>query len=180
MSIDDDYIRDTDQLIFRAQHTAGFTTLSNAMLGDIRLSWKARGLLAYLLSKPPNWKVIISHLVTQGSDGKAAIVAGLDELEGFGYLKRTRRPKVKGQFDGWFIYVYEIPCKIPDETASDFQHPTASDFPATDNQSLLNTEVQKTDLQKKENELSISDPVDMADVRERRQRIMPDRFKATK
>jgi hypothetical protein len=144
-------LRGTDELIVRVAHERGYTKISNAMLCDSSLSWKARGLLAYLLSKPNDWKVIASHLETQSDhDGKASVVAGLDELERACYMLRTPRPKTKGQYAGWIIHVFEEPYKNPDETKCDFQSENQVRFSATDNQPLLITDTQRTELQRKE------------------------------
>ena len=104
-------------MIVRVPHKANYTIIANGALEDSRLSWKARGVLAYLLSKPDNWRVIVAHLVTQGPDGKAAITAALEELELYGYIRRTARRNVGGKYDGYDSEVFES----PDETASENQ-----------------------------------------------------------
>ncbi|QGJ92855.1 helix-turn-helix DNA binding domain protein [Arthrobacter phage Pureglobe5] len=67
-----------------------FAQIHNAALADGRLSFKARGILAYLLSRPPGWKTSADRLAQSGVDGERAIKSGLKELEEFGYLTRTR------------------------------------------------------------------------------------------
>lgn len=69
---------------------SGFTILPNAALNDQRLSWKARGLLAHLLSKPPLWRTSSRRLALDGPDGRDAVRTGLQELEQVGYLVRDR------------------------------------------------------------------------------------------
>lgn len=44
-------------MIFRRQHTANFTTISNRLFDDERLEADEMGILAYLLSRPNNWEV---------------------------------------------------------------------------------------------------------------------------
>jgi hypothetical protein len=147
-------MNDDDKLIFRHAHKRDYTVIQNSVLCDKRLSWRARGLFAFLLSKPDDWKVIVSHLVDQApKDGKASVTAALQELQGYGYLRKRLRPKVGGRFDGWDILLYEI----PDGTVSDLETRTASDSPSPVNQTLLSTDLQSTDLQKKEETSSISD-----------------------
>lgn len=67
-----------------------WTTVPNEALEDASLSWKARGLLAYLLSKPDDWKTTIRGLVRAGRDGYDSVESGLAELEEAGYLVRTK------------------------------------------------------------------------------------------
>ena len=42
-----------------------FSILRNEVIGDETLTWEARGMLAFLLSKPPHWKVSVKHLINQ-------------------------------------------------------------------------------------------------------------------
>jgi hypothetical protein len=76
--------------IVRTPRSSRFTVLSNALLEDARLSFKARGLLAYLLSRPDGWQTSADELARHGPNGRAAILSGLKELEKAFYLKRTR------------------------------------------------------------------------------------------
>lgn len=157
-------MNDNDKLIFRVVHRQNYTVIQNSVLCDTRLSWKARGLFSFLLSKPDDWKVIVSYLADQSpKDGRASVTSALQELQEIGYLKKRARPKERGKFDGWDILLYEI----PDETMSDNQtrfseipDETMSDLPSTVNRTLLSTDIQNTELQKKEENLSISDFAD--------------------
>lgn len=67
-----------------------FTQIPNTWLRDARLSWKARGLLAHLMSHRPGWEVTLESLASVGPDGITAIRAAVAELEECGYLKRER------------------------------------------------------------------------------------------
>ena len=46
----------TSRMIIRRRHTKNFTVIPNAIHEDDRLSLEARGLLEFLLSRPPNWE----------------------------------------------------------------------------------------------------------------------------
>lgn len=65
-----------------------FTIISNGALRDERLTWKARGLLAYLLSMDTGWITSVRRLAEVGPDGTTAVESALKELETFGYLER--------------------------------------------------------------------------------------------
>lgn len=67
-----------------------YTIISNAALRDERLTWKARGLLAYLLSMDTGWETSIRRLATVAPDGKSAVETALAELEALGYLERRQ------------------------------------------------------------------------------------------
>src|ERR1035437_8458427 len=73
------------QRIRRGKQTVNFTVLPNALLTDQNLTYKARGLAAYLLSRPEDWCVLISDL-SSGLDRDTAVLSGLKELRGLGYI----------------------------------------------------------------------------------------------
>lgn len=76
-----------DQTIFRAVKSRDFTTFSNSLLRDTRLSFKARGVLVMCLSNAEDWKVHRNWLVNQGQEGREAIQGALQELEKYGYVR---------------------------------------------------------------------------------------------
>lgn len=77
-------------------------------LSDTRLSLKSKGLLAYLLSKPSNWRVYVSDIVKRSTDGKAAVYSALKELESAGYIER-HQTRENGRITGYETVVYERP-----------------------------------------------------------------------
>jgi hypothetical protein len=85
-----------------------FTTVDNRLLRDKSLSFKATGLLAFLLSLPDEWRPNSRHLAGIKTDGRDSVQAGLRELEAAGYLVRTRTRDSGGTFE-WTIEVYETP-----------------------------------------------------------------------
>ncbi len=93
--------------IIRRPRAAHFTTLSNDLIEDSRLSFKARGLLVYLLSRPDDWQTDAHRISRIGPDGRSAILAGLKELEVAGYLKRTRAQDERGR--------WSTTCEVFDE-----------------------------------------------------------------
>lgn len=85
-----------------------YVMLNKSLLDDDRLSWKAKGILAYLLSKPDDWTIIIEHLIKQSTDGEKSLRAGLNELKEFNYLQRYPVYK-NGLVIRWESTVYEQP-----------------------------------------------------------------------
>lgn len=70
-----------------------FVMISRRSIQDKRLSWEARGLLAYLLSKPNDWTVIVESLVNESPNARRdRVYRILNELEELGYcVKRNLR-----------------------------------------------------------------------------------------
>lgn len=67
-----------------------FTQVANEVLNNPRLSAKAKGLYAYLYSKPDGWNFAIDRIANDFTDGRASINNGLQELEANKYLTRER------------------------------------------------------------------------------------------
>lgn len=76
--------------IVRSAPRERFAIIPNAALEHEALSWKARGLLAYLLSRPPGWQTSAERLAAIAPDGRHAIRTGLAELRAAGYLVQER------------------------------------------------------------------------------------------
>ncbi|WEV42986.1 hypothetical protein OZX56_05405 [Lactobacillus sp. ESL0684] len=82
-----------------------YVNISQRLISDDRLSWKARGIFAYLWGQADNWQFYVSELVRHATDGKKSLQGGLLELERFGYLERNNKHTDKGVFGGkeWIL-----------------------------------------------------------------------------
>jgi len=96
-------------MIFRIKKTKGFTTLPNQMLRDTRITLKARGLLAQLLTHSVKYEISKKKVVNQNIEGKDAINSAFNELIRFGYIV-PKKSRNKGRYQ--FEYdVYDTPIK---------------------------------------------------------------------
>lgn len=77
-----------------------FTQIPNEWLRDTRLSLKAIGLLAQIMSHSPGWNMSIRSLAKANQVGTDTIKSAVVELEQHGYL--TRSDKQKQNEDGTF------------------------------------------------------------------------------
>lgn len=84
----------------------GFTVLYNSMVKDDRLPLEAKGLFAYIMSRPPDWKFTVSGLAVSTKTGKDKIRRILAQLEQVGYLLREQGHKENGTFGG-NVYVLQ-------------------------------------------------------------------------
>ena len=76
-----------------------FVILSNDWVRDVRLSWRARGLLAWLSSHSVSFKVSEARITAASEhDGRHTVREALAELESLGYLTRTKDHGVGGRF----------------------------------------------------------------------------------
>lgn len=88
---------------------SNFTILANVTLCDANLSWEARGMLAFLLSKPDHWVVNVKHLVKESpSAGRDKVYSILKELETHGYLTQERLRDESGHYADTERVVHEI------------------------------------------------------------------------
>ena len=72
---------------YKKSSKKNFTQVSNEMLSDKRLTLKARGLFAYMDSKPDDWNFTLRSMATQFKDGIDSISSAMKELKEFGYVE---------------------------------------------------------------------------------------------
>ena len=108
----------------RKEYSKGFTTTSNTIIRDERLTWKARGIFNYLWSMPDDWDFYAKEVAKHAKDGIHSLDSGLEELAEYGYLERTRLRDKKGRFGA--------PVWVLHDDPADVQKPKC-DFPILDN-----------------------------------------------
>lgn len=126
-----------------------FTIISNTIILDERLSWKAKGIYLYAMSRPANWTFYLCDIVNHSTDGRDAVNSGLKELETFGYLIRTKRRDEAQKFahDHWEFIIN------PDEFKKSLPQ---TGFPLTAKPSAGNPPLIKTDINKTDKEKDLS------------------------
>lgn len=134
-----------DGIIIKRKVRSNFTVLDNNVIRDDRLSWKALGILTYLLSLPPDFKLYLKKLGSLRPSGRDSTRTGLVELQECGYLTIEKiRDEESGRFLGNFWEVTDTPEAIgncPSTPETDFPNTgfPIADFPASENHTLLNT-----------------------------------------
>lgn len=97
-------------IIRRIKKERAFAQISNELINNNQLSYKALGILTYILSKPDDWEVYNSDLIREGIDGKESIRTGLLELKEKKYIQRYRVfNKKTSSVHHWETLVSEVP-----------------------------------------------------------------------
>ncbi|RKQ16958.1 hypothetical protein D8M03_08760 [Lysinibacillus endophyticus] len=134
--------------IIRAEKNENYTVLDQGFLKNRRLSWKAKGILAHMLSKPDDWYFRIDELMKHATDGDRSFRSGLNELKNYGYVERFP-VYVDHKIVKWETIVYEVPPKLLLEKVQEGNHnPTSinqGNAALLNTDFKLNTELQNTD-----------------------------------
>ena len=85
-----------------------YVQIDKTGINDNRLSWKATGLLTYLVGRPSDWKIVLEHLATCKTDGITACKSALRELRTFNYCHYFEL-RQKGKVVETFYIIYEVP-----------------------------------------------------------------------
>ena len=121
-----------EKTIIRVNKKANFVVISRFPLEDERLTWEARGLYSFLLAKPDNWQISLTHLTRSSPAGRDKNRRILNELVGFKYICKNEIRTTSGQFSYPEYIIYELPYD---------GHFEKSDLPATENPSAVDPSV---------------------------------------
>lgn len=103
--------------IFRTKLTRDFTVLPNELLRDRTLSFKARGIIAMVLSNKDEWVVHHTWLQEQGSEGREAVAGGMHELERAGYAVFAEQRGEDGKIAAGVWTFYDVPLPEDDRSS---------------------------------------------------------------
>lgn len=142
----------TNNTITRRKYERDFCYMANEFLKDSRLSWKAKGIIAYVQMLPDDWVLNMRDLTNRATDGRDSLYSGIKELEKYGYCAKVMQRNPDGTIAG---YAYEICDKSvfqpftenPVTDAPQPENPDTvkpdTDKPGTENPTLLNTNLTK-------------------------------------
>jgi len=75
-----------------------FTQIANVVLNCRTLSFKAKGIYAFMICKPKGWNFTINSMAKQVKDGKAGIHAGIKELKDAGWVSYVKHQDGTGTY----------------------------------------------------------------------------------
>lgn len=125
-------------IVKMTKHIKDYFIMDNRPLrDDKRLSWKAKGILAYLLSLPDNWEIRRKEVASHSKDGLNSLDSGLQELCDTGYcIKKQLREDNK--ISGFTYFVKELP---------ELKLPQKSKLQQSGNQGIENQDIENQDIE---------------------------------
>ena len=70
----------------RVEKTDNFSVIHNGFLRRKDLSWKAKGILTYILHLPSDWNINLNEIIRHATDGEKSFRSGWKELKDAGYV----------------------------------------------------------------------------------------------
>lgn len=126
-------------MIIRSKFKNRFTQVPNAIFDDRRLSLPAKGLLIYLLSRPPSWTVRHGQLQYKLGVGRKLLDKLLKELLAAGYLDRD---EYQGRDENNCFMPYDYVVRdIPENRAPDAPTAQHSEPPREKDIGINNKEI---------------------------------------
>ena len=119
----------------RVEKTKNYSVISNEFIRRKDLSWKAKGILTYILTLPDDWVININEIMTHATEGEKAFRSGWKELKDAGYVNRYPvRDKESNKITHWETVIRE-------------SVDTKGFYPLTQNVQVQNVQVQKVQVQ---------------------------------
>ena len=135
----------------RVEKNKNYTVIHNEFLRREDLSWKAKGMLAYILSLPDDWTINLDEIARHSTDGKSSFQSGWKELRDAGYVSRV---PVKDNHTKKIIRWETIVRETADINKSHNMKTHSLETQSMENQSLENQPLLSTDSTKDLNKLN--------------------------
>lgn len=129
--------------VFKIEKQKNYTVMSNYHLQDRSLSYKAKGLLSFMLSLPEDWDYSMKGLVAVSKENIKAIRSILNELKDHGYLEIQQTRGEKGYYKYEYI-IREIPLDVLQEKNNPDTQKGYADIGDTEKDNQINTNKQNT------------------------------------
>lgn len=134
------------RLINKSKRKDAFLVIdNNGYIRDIRLSFKAKGILTLMLTNKEDWFTHPYEIVRHSKDGISSLSSGCKELIDYKYVKKVQERNEKGYFIRTLFYVYDEPY---DNSPIPLYKPKKNEGPEIENPKMENP---VTDYRKSEN-----------------------------
>lgn len=134
--------------VFKIEKNQNYTVMSNHHLRDRNLSYKAKGLLSFMLSLPDDWDYSLTGLCSISKESRDGIRSILKELQEHHYVEIEKVRGDKGYFEYNYL-IYEVPHFISlenEQSNPDMENPHM-DTPNVETTTQINTNIINTKKQ---------------------------------
>lgn len=99
----------SDLIVVRTSKNKNYKTIKLDCINDKNISWRAKGLHSYLISRPDGWEIWEKDLVNRSTEGRDAMRAARAELINSNYLYLIEKRDRNGRFCGIIHFTLETP-----------------------------------------------------------------------
>jgi hypothetical protein len=127
--------------VLKIEKNQNYTVMSNHHLRDRNLSYKAKGLLLFMLSLPDDWDYSLAGLCSISKESRDGIRSILKELQEHHYVEIEKVRGNKGYFEYNYL-IYEIPHfeeHEHDENNPDMENPYLDSPSVVESTTQINT-----------------------------------------
>lgn len=118
----------------------------NELLNDKTISLKAKGLFAFMESKPDDWSFSVTKIGRLVKESRDAVAAGLIELESSGYLTRSRYQDSSGYWQVEYSLTDRPSSDIPTTENPSQENPSTENTLNISNKDITNKDITNKDL----------------------------------
>lgn len=101
-----------EKKIIKIEKNRSFSIISNECLRNKNISARAKGIYAYIMTLPEDWKLYKSELYNHFTEGRDALNTAFKELEDCGYIFKKQTKKEDGTFLSYEYTIYENAIRI--------------------------------------------------------------------
>lgn len=133
-----------------------FGMVPNMLLNNENISLKAKGLFAFMQSKPQGWNFSVEGMAFQLKESKSAISSALIELETFGFVTRKKQQTAKGFVTNYKLFFEKPIADFPTLENPTFEKPTLEKPMVGKSVNISKKDISKKDISKKERESALA------------------------
>jgi hypothetical protein len=133
-----------------------FGMVPNKLLNNENISLKAKGLFAFMQSKPDGWNFSVEGMSVQLKESKSAISSALIELENNGFVTRKKQQTSKGFITNYKLFFEKPIADFPTLENPTLENPTLENPMVGKSVNNSKKELSKKDISNKERESALA------------------------
>lgn len=110
-----------DTRIIKTEKKDNYSVISNECFRNPQISAKAKGIFAYLMTLPYDWKIRKGEIYTHFPEGRCALDSGFKELETNGYITQKQTRDDKSRYKEVVYTIYEKSINSEDRDGNKYR-----------------------------------------------------------